>query len=118
MPAMATDHLRVEECAGRRDGQRVLRCIGPLTIHTLFAFQSAVREETGASLIIDMSEVPYIDSAGLGSLVQAYVSYQKAGRPLAFAGANERARTLLKMTNLEQFLPMFASRAEAEQALC
>jgi len=52
-------------------------------METLFAFQNAIIKETAAALIIDMTEVPRIDSAGLASLVQAYVSSRGAGRRLA-----------------------------------
>lgn len=99
---MAQEQLHVEAVAGACDGQRVLRCKGPLTMGTLFAFQSALRSETAGTVIVDLSEVPYIDSAGLGSLVMAQVSYQRGGRQLALAGVNERVRTLLKMTKVEQ----------------
>lgn len=99
---MAQEQLHVEAVAGACDGQRVLRCKGPLTMGTLFAFQSALRSETAVTVIVDLSEVPYIDSAGLGSLVMAQVSYQRGGRQLALAGVNERVRTLLKMTKVEQ----------------
>ncbi len=114
---MAQEQLRVEAAAGVRDGQRVLRCKGPLTLGTLFAFQGAVRSETAGTVIVDLSEVPYIDSAGLGSLIAAHVSYQKVGRQLALAGVNERARALLKMTNVEQLFRIFPSLGEAEQTL-
>ncbi len=114
---MAQEQLCVEAAAGARDGQRVLRCKGPLTLGTLFAFQGAVRSETASTVIVDLSEVPYIDSAGLGSLVMAHVSYHKVGRQLALAGVNERAKALLKMTNVEQLFRIFPSLGEAERGL-
>lgn len=107
----------MEAAPGARDGQSVLRCKGPLTLETLFGLQAALRSETSGTVIVELSEVPYIDSAGLGSLVAAHVSYHKAGRRLALAGVNERARTLLKMTNVEQLFRIFPSLGEAEQTL-
>jgi len=114
---MGKEQLQVEKRAGAHEGVRVLHCKGPLTLGTLFALQGAVRAETAATVILDLSEVPYIDSAGLGSLVMAHVSYHKAGRQLVLAGANERARVLLKMTNVEQIFRIFPSLDEAERAL-
>ena len=95
----------------------MLRCVGPLIMETRFAFQDAIREETAAALIIDMTEVARIDSAGLGSLVQAYLSSRNAGQRLALVGVNQRVRALLQMTKLEQFFPIFESRGEAEQSV-
>jgi anti-sigma B factor antagonist len=114
---MVDDKMRVERLAGTREGLRVLRCSGPMTMSTFFAFQEAAREEKAARVIVDLSEVPYMDSAGLGAIVQALVSYQKQGRQLALAGMNQRVRTLFEMTHLKRLFPMFATRAEAEQAL-
>ena len=76
-----------------------------------------MRSENAATVIIDLGEVPYIDSAGLGSLVHAYLSYQKAGRRLALVGVNERASALLQMTNVEHLFPIFPSLGEAERGL-
>jgi anti-sigma B factor antagonist len=114
---MAQEQLRVENTASARDGLRVLRCQGPLTMGTVSALQGAVRSENAATVIIDLSEVPYIDSAGLGSLVHAYIAYQKAGRRLALVGVNERASALLQMTNVEHLFPIFPSLGEAERGL-
>jgi anti-sigma B factor antagonist len=55
------------------DGRGVMRLRGPLTTENLPPFHNAVRRDDSAVLFLDLSEVPYIDSAGLGSLVSAYV---------------------------------------------
>ena len=114
---MTEEHLEVEALAGARDGQRVLRLSGPLTMATVSVLHGAVREQTAASLIIDLSQVPYIDSSGLGALIHAYVSHQKGGRRIALAGANQRAKALLQMTKVEQLFSIFPTLAEAEQGL-
>jgi len=111
------EKLQVDRSVGAREGESVLRCVGPLIMETLFAFQNAIIKETAAALIIDMTEVPRIDSAGLASLVQAYVSSRSAGRRLALIGVNHRVRALLQMTKLERFFPIFESRGEAEQSV-
>ena len=113
---MPTDKLQVERSVGAHKGQSVIRCVGPLIMETLSAFQNAIRKETAAELIIDMTEVPRIDSAGLGSLVQAYLSSRNVGRRLALAGVNQGVRALLQITKLERFFPIFESRGKAEQS--
>jgi anti-anti-sigma factor len=49
-------------------------------------------------LILDMTESPYMDSAGLGLLMNYYVSAEKNGRKLLLAGTNQRIQALLQMT--------------------
>ena len=114
---MPNDNLMVEISAGARDGETILSCSGPFNIQTLFSFQSAARDIGPARLlVIDLTKVPYIDSAGLGALVGAFVSGRKANRRMALAGVGERVAALIRMSNLEQFFPSYASRSEAESA--
>ena len=77
--------------------------------------KAEVRADHAASLIIDLSGVPYIDSAGIGSLVNGYVSHQNAGKTLSLVGVTDRVRTSLRIANVEQFFPIFSNLAEAEQ---
>jgi anti-sigma B factor antagonist len=115
---MATEAFVVECLSGERAGESILRCKGPLTIQTLFEFQNAVRGLNGAgALIVDFTDVPFIDSAGLGSLVAAHISGRNNGRKLVLVSPNERVKALIRMTNLEPFFPMFASCSEAEAHL-
>jgi anti-sigma B factor antagonist len=53
---------------------------------TIFEFQATVRADISRALIIDLSNVPYVDSAGVGALVGAYVTRQNGGRSLALVG--------------------------------
>jgi anti-sigma B factor antagonist len=117
MRAMLNEKIRVVASAGRRDGERILALAGVLNIHTIFDFQNAVREEASPVLIIDFSGVPFMDSAGLGAVVGAYVRAQKAQSRIVFAGMNERLKALVEMTRLGQMLPMYSTVAEAETAL-
>ena len=113
---MSVDFLRIEDQPGTHAGQRVLRLNGPLVLTTLFEFQAVVRGNTSQALIIDLSGVPYIDSAGIGALVGAYVRHQKEGHSLALVGVCERVHNALKVTRVEQFFRSFNSVSEAEQA--
>ena len=64
-------------------------------------------------LIVDLTESPYMDSAGLGSLMNGYVHAQKAGRRLVLAGANERVKALLELTKVDLILKNYATAVEA-----
>jgi anti-sigma B factor antagonist len=99
---MRDDPLSIEDL-GIQNQKRVLKLSGPLTIGTLYEFQNLVRTSSAASLVLDFSRVPYIDSAGVGALVGAYVRHKKEGHSLTLAGVNERVRGTLRVTQVEHF---------------
>jgi anti-sigma B factor antagonist len=108
--------LTIEDSSGPRPGQRVLRLQGPVVLSTLFHFQSTLRAKDAAALIIDFTGVPYIDSAGIGALVGAYVTHNKDGRTLSLVGVNDRVRNALLVTRVEQFFHFYSTLDQAEQA--
>jgi anti-sigma B factor antagonist len=108
--------LSIEDLSGSRPDQRVLRLQGPVVLGTLFQFQSTLRAKDAKALIIDFTGVPYVDSAGIGALVGAYVTHNKDGRSLALVGVNDRVRNALIVTRVEPFFRFFPSLTEAEQA--
>jgi anti-sigma B factor antagonist len=116
MPLHSQEPLSIEDRDGSLPGQRILRLQGPVVLGTLFQFQAAIRAKDSATLIMDFSHVPYIDSAGIGALVGAYVSQNKEGRKLALVGVSDRLITALKVTRVEQFFRFYKSLPEAEQA--
>src|SRR5207244_12002443 len=105
--------LQIERM-GKFDGRSVLCCKGPLTIENVSLFQSAIRrEETFSTVILDLSDVPYIDSTALGALVCAYVSRQKVGRRVVLSGASERVSKMLQITSVESLFLTFTSLDDA-----
>ena len=89
------------DVAGSRPGERILQLSGPLLLNNFFPFQKLVREDQSPSLVIDMTNVPYIDSAGIGALVGVHVNRQKVGRTLLLVGVTDRVRTALQITKVE-----------------
>ncbi len=113
-----TPELQIERYAGPMDGHGVLRLKGPLTLENLSPFQNAVLgEDSTSTVILDLSGVPYIDSAGLGSLMSAYITRHKSGRRFVLAGVNKRVRKLLEITRVEPLFLIFSSLEEAVAAL-
>jgi anti-sigma B factor antagonist len=67
-------------------------------------------------MILDLSQVPYIDSTGLGSIVGAYVSLQKSGRWLALTGVNRRVSRLFEITRVQHLFLTFPRLTDAIDA--
>lgn len=112
---MPSETFRMEDLPSSQPGTRILRLEGPLVLTAVFGFQATVRADTSRSLIIDFSNVPYMDSAGIGALVGAYVTRQNNGRSLALVGVTDRVHTALKVTRVEQFFRFFDSVSAAEE---
>jgi anti-sigma B factor antagonist len=107
---MHNDPLHIDDSSVM--GARVLRLDGPLTLSNLFQFQSLVRADRSRSLVVDLTNVPYVDSAGIGSLVGAYVSRQNE-RTLTLVGTSPRVRETLRITKVEQLFRMVDTLQEA-----
>ena len=90
-------------------GAKIFKLSGALTIQTLFDFQQMVREETAKPIIVDISQVPYMDSAGLGVIMNYFVAAQGAGRKFFLTGVNDRVRALLEMTKVDSVLRIYDS---------
>jgi anti-sigma B factor antagonist len=114
---MPDSPIAIVRSDGTRHGECILRLQGPLTLNTHHPFQTAVKEETASTLLVDLSEVPYVDSAGLGSLVGALVTLQRARKQMVLVGPNQRVRALIQMSNLLSVFPTYATIEEAETGL-
>jgi anti-anti-sigma factor len=113
-----TQPLELELLDGTSDGVRVIRVRGPLTIHNFFEFQDLTRRNPRPPVtLIDLAEVPYIDSAALGSLIGLHVSCSRVGEKYALVNANDRLKNLFALCGVDQFLVTYASIAAAEAAL-
>src|SRR5579862_6587622 len=110
---MPQEPLQIDDLSSA-EGQRVLRLSGPIVITNLFQFQSMVRADTSKTLILDLTHVPYIDSAGIGALVGAYVNHQKDGRRLALVGVTQRVRDTMQVAHVEQFFPFYDTVTAAQ----
>ena len=98
-------------------GAKIFKLFGPLTIQTLFDFQQMVREETVKPIIVDISHVAYMDSAGLGCVVSAFTSCQRNHRTFGITGLTERIKTLFTVTHVDGLLPCYDSLEAAEAAV-
>ena len=116
LSAMQDRELIFSSSDGAKDGVLIVTLDGPLLLGNLFDFQSAFRELKPPCLILDLSNVPYMDSAGLGVLMNSYISAQSNNRDFFVVGVNERVQALLEMTKVDQILKLYPSLEAAEAA--
>lgn len=117
MEGSATAQVKVQTLPGQSAETVILKVTGPLTIYNFFDFQKLTRETKARILLIDLSDVPYIDSAAMGSLVGVHVSRESSGGKYAIVGANNRLKTAFEVTNISTFLVLYPTVEEAEAAL-
>ena len=109
------EQMEVVREAGATGSTAILRLKGPLTLATLFHLQDSLREIPNVDTVIDVSEVPYIDSAGLGTILSHWAHTQRTGHKFAMTGVSPRIGVLLEITKVNTVLPMFPTAEEADR---
>lgn len=78
--------------------------------------QAAI-EDGATKMVIDLTDVEYVDSAGLGMLMYAYGMLNEKKGSLRLCGVIPRVMSLLQMTKTDTFLPIDTSRDESLAAI-
>jgi len=64
-------------------------------------------------IVLNLAEVPYIDSAGLGEVVRTYTTVSRQGGSLKLLNLTKRIEDLLSITKLLTVFDTFDSESEA-----
>jgi anti-sigma B factor antagonist len=92
------------------DNVEILKLTGRLTLgEGGSALRGKVREavERAGDLLVDLSGVTYIDSAGLGELVAGYAAMTASGRRMKLLRPHRRVDSMLQMTKLYTTFEVF-----------
>jgi anti-sigma B factor antagonist len=94
-----------------REGIVILHLHGRLIVGepvtNLRAKMASLAEAGSNKIVLNMSEVDYIDSTGLGGMVIGYTLLKKAGGALKLVGMNRRNLELLVLTKLDAIFENF-----------
>lgn len=84
--------------------ETIVRCTGRITSATTGLLQSTVRDLVPGTrnVVLDLTDVTYMDSSGLGALVGLYLSARKAKCKLKLINLNQRLKDLFSITRLAQ----------------
>ncbi len=116
---MATP-LRLEYNVRRIDGLPVLAVAGEIDIYTAPLFKQAVVNlvsEGSTQVIIDLSEVTFMDSSGFGTLLGATKRLRPLGGGLHLAGVNGTIQRMLHLTRLDTIMRVYPTPEEAVKAV-
>ena len=105
--------LDVEKSAGSTEEVTVYQLKGKLSLETVAAFLPKIREENAQRVVLDMSGVTFLDSAGVGALVSLFVSRKNQGKSFALAALAPQATAVVTVAGLQKLLPIVKSVGEA-----
>lgn len=96
----------------------ICRPSGELDAFTVGQFRESLTElGAGQRLLIDLSGVPFLDSAGLGALIGGVRRAREAGGDVAVYGARPAVARLLHTTGFDRVASVCESEDEAAKAL-
>lgn len=115
--AMSEKSFTVESRAGAHPQQRILSLRGSLRLDSVPEFLRVVHAEAAPVLILDLSSVSYVDSTGVGALIQLFVHLRREQRRLGLAAPSPHVLAAFEISGVRPIFPVFANVAEAEQHL-
>jgi anti-sigma B factor antagonist len=99
-----------------REGITILDLEGRITAGESEILRQRIKELTAgrpANIILNLKDVEYIDSTGLGALVICYTSLRKAEGKLKLLNLSKRHIELLVMTKLATIFEIFGDEQDA-----
>lgn len=106
--------VRVED----RDGSVILSPEGDVDLHRSPALRERLRRAAQSKpkrLIVDLSSVPYMDSSGVATLVEAMQITRKQSTVLVLCGMQDKVRSIFAIARLEQVFKIAPDCAAAMQ---
>jgi anti-sigma B factor antagonist len=70
-------------------------------------------QEERLQIIVDLKQVPYIDSSDIGRIIRAHLSVRRAGGRVRLCNLSEKVLAVLKLTRLDTILDLYQNEEEA-----
>ena len=96
----------------------ILQCAGELVRHNADHFKTRAMNSLHGGYpqqIVDMHQISFIDSAGIGAILAIFKHAQKYEGKIALCGLSDDLRRSLQLLRLDKVLPIFSSVEEATQ---
>jgi len=99
-PTAPTPELTLQ--TEKTPGEIVVRCSGKINSNTTDLLKATVRNLMleNKTVVLDLGNVSYMDSSGLGAMVGLYVSARRSGSSLKLMKLNDRLKELFSITRL------------------
>lgn len=105
--------------SGRRGRTVALRVRGRLDAATApeLLKRCAEIQSNGQNLVLNLSEVTFLGSSGVGALLVLVEQFQEQAGAVHFAALSHTAKDVIDLLDLGQYLPIHATEVEALAAL-
>lgn len=94
----------------------VVEAVGELNIQSSPGFHTELVEicmQSPSHLLIDLTEVPYIDSSGIGTILEILRRTKQNGGRMSLVGISGHVLDVFKITRMDQVFSIYATQAEA-----
>jgi len=105
--------LDLEKLPNSTETLTIFKADGKLSIETVNEFLPRIRAEAAQRVVLDMSGVSFLDSAGVGALVSLFVSRRNQGKEFGLAALAPQANAVVTVAGLQNLLPMYKTLEEA-----
>jgi len=114
------DDIRLETQVRDANGLSIIDVSGEIDLYTVPIFKNALTktiEEGQNRLLVNMSQVSYMDSSGFGTLLGVTKKIRPDGGSVNLIGCNEAIHRMLKITRLNTIFGLYDTEEEAIQAV-
>lgn len=99
-----------------QDGAKVVAIVGDVDMSTAPELRQVLQRmvsDRPDCMVVDLSQVPYIDSSGLATLVECYQGTQKFGGRMGLSGLSQSVFEVFRMTHLDKHFTIYSTLEEA-----
>jgi anti-sigma B factor antagonist len=112
---MPASQVTIERLPGNSPDTVIFRIVGAITLGGAHIVRNAFRSgELPSHTILDFSEVPYVDSAGMSEIISQEIYCRDHGARLTLAHVNERVKSMFRITRLHEVLHIVDTVKHAE----
>lgn len=104
--------VQVEET----DGRTALRLSGDVNRGAQERLEAAYAETTGTAVVLDFSDVDYINSTGIAVIVGLLAKARAAGREVRAFGLTDHYRQIFQITRIADFMAIYEDEHAAVAA--
>lgn len=98
------------------NGVTVFRVKGEINLSTSPDLKRQFEKHAPRRVVVDLTDVSYIDSSGLATLVEILKKTKVHGGSLGLSGMPDKIRSLFEITKLDKLFTVYATQADALNA--
>jgi anti-sigma B factor antagonist len=106
----------LEVTSRQESGATVVTAVGEVDVWTAERLRTVLHEieaKAPPNLVVDLTDVGFLDSTGIGVLVGALRRQREAGRELMLVVSNAHVMKVLTITSLDRVFPITSTITEA-----